>query len=178
MGLTATMRRFDIELSHCDRGVFESLALRVAQHPSESDRYLVARVIARALEHGEYMDFSKGLAADDEPAVWQHDATGVLRAWIEVGSPSTERLHRASKTGARVAVYGFKHDNLLKDLITAHVFKKEQLELYTLPVSFLDQLVATLDRNNTWSMTLNDGSLYVEINSKTYECTLERVRIG
>ena len=44
MALTATMRRFEIELADSDRGVYEALDLRVAQHPSESERYLVARV--------------------------------------------------------------------------------------------------------------------------------------
>ena len=33
------------------------------------------------------------------------DLTGALRAWIEVGTPDAERLHRASKAAPRVAVY-------------------------------------------------------------------------
>jgi uncharacterized protein YaeQ len=36
MALTATIHNFDIELADSDRGVYESLALRVARHPSES----------------------------------------------------------------------------------------------------------------------------------------------
>ncbi|MCA9681520.1 MAG: YaeQ family protein, partial [Myxococcales bacterium] len=57
MALSATIRRFTITLSDSDRDVYETLDLRVAQHPSESDRYVVARVIARALEHAEGLDF-------------------------------------------------------------------------------------------------------------------------
>ena len=37
MALTATIYNFDIELTDNDRQVSESLALRVAQHPCESD---------------------------------------------------------------------------------------------------------------------------------------------
>ena len=50
MALTATIYNFDIDLSDSDRGVYETLALRVAQHPSESDEYLIARVLAYLLD--------------------------------------------------------------------------------------------------------------------------------
>ena len=40
MALTATIYNFDIDLADSDRGVYETIALRVAQHPSESDEYL------------------------------------------------------------------------------------------------------------------------------------------
>ena len=59
--LTATVRRFEIALADSDRGVYEALDLRVAQHPSESDRYLIARVVARALERAGGVEFSRGL---------------------------------------------------------------------------------------------------------------------
>ncbi|MGH9750400.1 MAG: YaeQ family protein, partial [Candidatus Polarisedimenticolia bacterium] len=41
MALTATMHAFDIELADADRGVYETLELRVARHPSESVEYLL-----------------------------------------------------------------------------------------------------------------------------------------
>jgi uncharacterized protein YaeQ len=37
MALTATIYTFDIDLADADRGVYETLALRVARHPSESE---------------------------------------------------------------------------------------------------------------------------------------------
>ena len=43
MALQATIYNFDIELADNDRAVYESLALRLARHPSESDEYLIAR---------------------------------------------------------------------------------------------------------------------------------------
>ena len=46
MALTATIHTFDISLSDVDRGCYETLALRVARHPSESEEYLVTRVLA------------------------------------------------------------------------------------------------------------------------------------
>ena len=54
MALPVTMRRFAIALAHADREVYTELDLRVAQHPSESERYLVARVLARTLAAAEW----------------------------------------------------------------------------------------------------------------------------
>ena len=97
MALAATVYRFQIELSDVDRGVYESLDLRVARHPSESMTYLLARVIAYALLFAEGIAFGKGLSTTEEPALWIKDLQGSLRAWVEVGTPSADRLHKASK---------------------------------------------------------------------------------
>ena len=105
MALTATIYTFDIDLADHDRGVYEALALRVARHPSESEEFLVTRVLAYALEFVDGIGFSKGLSDPDESAIAVRDLTGKVRSWIEVGTPDSDRLHRASKAAARVAVY-------------------------------------------------------------------------
>ncbi|MBK9033088.1 MAG: YaeQ family protein [Myxococcales bacterium] len=176
MALTATMRRFDVALADSDRGVYETLALRVAQHPSESERYLVARLLARALEHAEGVDFSRGLAVDDEPALWQRDLRGDLQAWIEVGLPSADRLHRASKACRRVAVYGWRNlVGLAAELQERKVHKADAIELYALAPELLDAIAATLDRNNTWELSVAGGTIYLAVGDKQHEGTVTRV---
>ena len=70
LALTATIHTVDIDLTDHDRGIYETLALRVARHPSESDDYLVTRVLAYALEHAPGIAFSTGgLSAPDEPPI-------------------------------------------------------------------------------------------------------------
>ena len=72
LALTATIYNFDIELADSDRGVYESLALRVARHPSESEEYLVARLLAYLLEFTEGIAFSPGgLSEPDELSTLQ-----------------------------------------------------------------------------------------------------------
>ena len=53
------------DLSDNDRGVYETLALRVAQHPSESNEYLIARVLVSPGDSVlvRYGDGPKGLMA-------------------------------------------------------------------------------------------------------------------
>src|SRR5438309_11590322 len=101
MALTATVYNFDIGLSDVDRGVYESLSLRVARHPSETEEYLVTRVLAYCLEYTDGIAFTKGIAEPDEPAIVVRDLTGPLVTWIEIGSPAAARLHKASKASPR-----------------------------------------------------------------------------
>jgi uncharacterized protein YaeQ len=179
MALTATMRRFEIALADSDRDVYEQLDLRVAQHPSESERYLIARVIARALEHAEGVDFSRGLAVDDEPALWQRDLRGDLRAWIEIGAPGVERLHRASKTGARVVVYGWRQlDALAAELTERGVHKVDAIEIFALDGEFLDRIAASLDRNNKWDLSVAGGTVYLATAQGQHETTVTRIPVG
>lgn len=165
MALPATLRRFEIALADADRGIYEPLDWRVAQHPSESERYLVARVIARALEHGDGVEFSRGGVSDDEePAIVQRDLRGELRAWIEVGSPSPDRLHRAAKLAPRVAVYGWKNvDQLAAAIADRGVHRGDEIAVRALPLELLDGAAATLDRVNRWDLSVAGGVLYLAV---------------
>src|SRR5580658_10515320 len=97
MALNATLYSFEVTLSDSDRGVYESLSFRVAQHPSETAEYLATRLLAYCLEYTQGLTFSKGLSEPDLPALTVHDLTGVLTSWIEVGLPEPARLHKAAK---------------------------------------------------------------------------------
>ena len=176
MALPATMRRFEIELADADRGVYESLDWRVAQHPSESERYLVARVLARAIEHAEGFEFNKGgVSNDEEPALVQRDLRGDILAWIEVGAPSTDRLHKASKLSPRVVVYTWRNtDDLATAIRERGVHRADALELNALDPAFLDGIASTLDRTNRWSLSISGGALYLTIGDKLHETAVRR----
>jgi uncharacterized protein YaeQ len=178
MALTATLRRFSIALADADRGMYGDLELRAAQHPSESDRYLVARVLARCLEHGEGVDFTRGLAAADEPALWQRDLRGDLRAWIEVGSPAPERLHRASKTGARVVVYAWKSAaELAREISAQKIHRAQQVEIHALDAGFLDRIAARLERSQRWELSVSGATLYLSHAGGHDAASVERIPV-
>jgi len=181
MALTATMRKFEIALADSDRGVYEDLELRVAQHPSESERYLVARVVARALEHSDGLEFSKGGVSDDEePALVQRDLRNDLIGWIEIGSPTPDRLHKATKLCERVVVYAWKNvDELAAAIVERKTHRAEDIALNAFEPEFLDAAGAKLDRNNKWNLAVTGGTLYLTIGEgAVLESAVRRVRIG
>ena len=164
MALTATIYNVDVDLSDTDRGVYETVALRVARHPSESEEYLVARVIAYLMEFADGIEFSRGISTPDEPAIAVRDLTGGLKAWIDIGTPDAARLHKASKLAPRVAVYTHKDPaQFLKQLAGKTIHNADALELYAIDRALVSALVARLERRMGFSLSINDRELYLSI---------------
>jgi len=170
MATGATIHTFDVTLADVDRGVYESFALRVARHPSETDAFMVTRLLAYCLEFEEGIAFTEGVAAKDEPAVLVRDLTGAVVAWVEVGAPDAARLHHGSKLADRVAVYTHRNPG---PVVAAWAGKKihraSEIPLHSFESGFIESLVAALDRRNTATVSITERHLYVELNGVTAE---------
>lgn len=176
MALPSTIYTFEIDLSDVDRGVYEALALKVARHPSETEEYLVTRVLAYCLECTEGLSFSRGLAEPDEPALAVRDLTGALVAWIEVGLPDAARLHKASKAAPRVVVYTQKEArHLLRQLEGERIHRSDELELYAIDRGLLSELTSRLQRRMSLGVSITDRHLFVTLDGATFEGRVERV---
>jgi uncharacterized protein YaeQ len=179
MALQATMHNVEIAVSDVDRGVYETLELRVAQHPSETMRFLVTRVLAYALSYEEGIAFSKGgLSSTDEAPIAVRDPTGILLAWIDVGVPSAERLHKASKAARRVAVFTSELGNLRRVVAGQKIHRLEDIEVWPFEPAFVDGIVAKMEKRTKLELTRNDGTLYVLIGGTTLEAPLTRTSLS
>jgi uncharacterized protein YaeQ len=179
MALTATIYSIEIDLADADRRVYESLALRVARHPSESEEYLVTRILAYALEFREGIAFSSGLSDPDEPAISVRDLTGTIQSWIDIGIPDAIRLHKASKATPRVAVYTHKDPiQLVSRLSGERIHRAEEVELYAVDRRLVAELAARLDRRTAFGLSISEGDLYISIGTDTLTGGVVRHRIG
>jgi uncharacterized protein YaeQ len=170
---------FDVRLADADRAVNESLMIRAAQHPSETAEYLVTRLLAYCLEYTEGIAFSKGLSDPDEPAITVRDLTGVLQAWIEVGSPDAARLHRAAKAAPDVAVYSHRSlESLMARLEGERIHRAAEIRLRAVDPELLSGLVARLERRMSLDLTVSDHTLYVSLGDETLTGTLEERRLN
>ena len=179
MALTATLHTFDVALSDVDRGVYEQLAIKAARHPSESEEYLLTRILAYCLEYTDGIAFSKGGISDpDEPALTVKDLTGAWKRWIEIGSPDAARLHFASKASPRVALYTHKEPRiLLRGYEGQRIHKAEQIEVFAVDRELLASLAAHLDRRTTWTMSVTDGQLFIDVDGSSYSGGVERLAL-
>ena len=176
MALTATIYNFDIELADTDRHVYESLALRVARHPSESEEYLVTRVLAYLLEFAEGIEFSRGVSDADEPTIAIRDLTGTIGTWIDISTPDAARLHKASKAAGRVVVYTHKDPTqFLKQLAGERIHNAQSLELHAIDRALVAALVARLDRRVAFSLSVTERELYLSIGPDTLTGSVVRL---
>lgn len=179
MALGATLYHVKIALSDVERGVYEALDLRMAMHPSESPRYLVTRMLAYALSYEEGITFSKGgISSTEEPAVVVRDPTGVLLAWIEVGAPSAERLHKAAKAARRVALFTAVSIAVLEEQARAGaIHRAAAIEVWRFEPEFVDRIAERIDRNAELELVHTDGQLYVTLRGQVLEGRVERAAL-
>jgi uncharacterized protein YaeQ len=180
VALTATLYSFDIELAHIDRGVYETLSFRIAQHPSETEDFLLARVLAYCLEYTDGIQFSPGGLSDaNEPPIAVRSPTGQLRVWIDVGLPDAARLHKAAKAAPRVVVYTHKDPaRLVRELSGERIHRAEALELYSIDREFLAEWVARLTRRTTGNLTVSDGQIMLGIGEVSLSTALEPLSLA
>jgi uncharacterized protein YaeQ len=168
VALSSTVYNFDIDLADSDRAVYESLSLRVARHPSESEEYLVARLLAYCLEYTEGIEFSRGLCDPDDPAIAVRDLTGRLQAWIDIGAPDAARLHKASKLAPRVAVYTHKDVvQLLRNLRGEKIHHAESVEIHAVDRGLIALVAARLERRMAFSLSVHEREVYVSMGADT-----------
>ncbi len=179
MALSATMYRATLAISDVDRGVYETVELRVAQHPSESDEYLATRLLAYALEWHRDIAFGRGVSTPDEPTIAVTEPSGIIECWIEVGAPSSDKLHKVTKRADDVAVYSHKDvPLLLSGWRAASIHGADRIRIYEVDRAFVGELAATLERSFQWDILRSDGTIYVTVGDVTLPTALTEHRLG
>ncbi len=170
MGLTSTLYRFTIDLSDVDRNLYQTLEFRAALHPSESIPFFITRILAYCLNVREGLEFSAGISTPEEPALRVMGLTGGIDLWIDIGNPVAKRIHKASKTAKQVLIYTHKDAQMLvRDFKAEKVHQLESIGIYSLDQRFLTALGSSLNRDNHWELTHNEGTIYVGVGKDTYE---------
>jgi uncharacterized protein YaeQ len=167
-----------IDLADMDRGVYESLELRVARHPSETAAFMLVRLLAYCLEYTEGIELTAGLSSADEPALVVRDLTGKVTAWIEVGLPDAERLHRGSKLAGRVAVYTHRDvRQLLAQLAGAKIHRAADIPIRAFDRVVIDEISELIDRRCSFSLNVSGGDVHLSIGERTFAIPMTEHRL-
>lgn len=175
MAIGAMIHTFTVQLADMDRGVYDDFTLRVARHPSETDAYMMTRLLAYCLEYEDGIAFSEGISSTDEPAVLVRDLTGKLTAWIEVGAPDAERLHYGSKLAERTRVYTHRDPaKVIAPWAGKRIHNADAIEVFSFDPGFIDDAVRMLERRNTLTLSVTEAQLYLDLNGTTLSSALHR----
>jgi uncharacterized protein YaeQ len=107
MAIKATVFKVGLSVSDLDRHHYHNYALTVARHPSETDERMMLRLLAFALFADERLEFTRGISSADEPDLWQHDLSGVLKLWIDLGQPEEKRVRKACSRAEKVVLFTY-----------------------------------------------------------------------
>jgi uncharacterized protein YaeQ len=158
MALTATIYKVNLEIANMDRQYYQTHALTVARHPSETDERVMVRLLAFALYASEALVFGKGISSEDEPTLWEKDLTGNIQRWIEVGQPEERAIRKASGRAKHVVIltYGRGADPWWQQH-QAELARSKNLTVLRLPNDAMQALTALAKRNMQLQCSIQEG---------------------
>lgn len=111
MATKATINKAILNIANMDVHYYNEHNLTIAQHPSETDLRLMARIVAFILNANDNLMLCKGIEEDDEPDLWEKDFNGDIKLWIDLGQPDEKRIKKACVRSQKVIIYTYQ-DNM------------------------------------------------------------------
>lgn len=162
MALKATVFKAELAVSDMDRGYYQSHALTIARHPSETDERMMVRLLGFALNASEDLQFTRGLSTDDEPDLWQKNLQGDIERWIEVGLPDERRIRKACNRAEQVIIYayGARTAPVWWDNIRDALTRFDNLAVYYFSPEDTAGLSSMAERSMSLQATIQDGVMW------------------
>lgn len=173
MALKATIFKADLQVNDMDRHYYQSHALTVARHPSETDERMMVRLLAFALHADAELAFTRGLSEADEPDLWLKDLTGAIQLWVEIGQPDERRLLKACGRADRVIVYcyGGHGSGIWWNGIARGLERARNLTVINIPQDQSRALGQLAARGMQLQCSIQDGQIWFGSDAATIEVT-------
>ncbi len=166
MALKATIFKATVNISDLDNHYYDELNLTIAQHPSESDKRMMVRLVAYILNVQERLEFTKGLSEEGEPEIWAKNYTDDIELWIDLGRPDETRLRKASHKAQKVLVYSYDENAsaIWWKALANKVRDYKNLEVYAFSDEQVAGLESMIERTMQLQATIEDGQLWLSNN--------------
>jgi uncharacterized protein YaeQ len=181
MALKSTIYKAAVQVADMDRSVYATHQLTLALHPSETEERLMVRVLAHALladggDGADALQAARGLSDADEPDLWQHDLSGQLLQWVEVGQPDDRRLAKACGRADRVSVFAYASSvPVWWSALRGKVTRLANLVVWQLPSAQSQALAGLAQRSMQLQVTVQDGLVWVADPSQSIEVQPHRL---
>lgn len=178
MALKATIYKAELQVNDTDRNYYQSHALTLAQHPSETEERLMVRLCVYALHADQALEFGKGLSEDEEPALWKKSLTGEIDTWIEVGQPDEKRIRKACGRAQKVFIYCYQHRSAVIwwQQLQKQLERFDNLAVYSLPHESVEAVGRLIQRSMQLNCTIQDGGLWISAGERSVQLEPEALK--
>lgn len=177
MALKPTIYKFRIALTDTNRDHYDSLNLTIAQHPSENNERMMARILAFCLNASPELTFTKGLSSIEEPDLWLKSLDDQIQLWIEVGEPDTERVKKSTRLAKQVKVYSFNTKSQVWWEQNKGKFAHLNVDLFRFDAAAIEKFSASLSRGMDISVMISGSSIFIDSDSHSDEITWQALQI-
>jgi uncharacterized protein YaeQ len=175
MALKSTVYKAALQIADMDRGLYADHQLTLALHPSETEERMMVRLLAFALQVPAddelgMLQFARGLSDTDEPDLWQHDLTGRLIHWIDVGQVDDRRLVKACGRADRVTLVAYAASvPVWWSGIASKLTRLRNLQVWQLPAAQSQELGRLAQRSMQLQVTVQDGQVWIGDGERSIE---------
>lgn len=171
MALSASIHKVSLDIADMDRQYYQSHELTVAMHPSETEFRLLVRIIAFALNAHEHLGFTKGLAVDGEPELWQKTLSDEIELWVDFGQVDEKRIRKACGRSKQVRVYTYQSR---KSTIWWEQSRKSLSRHANLSVCHIDAdgVEVLIDRHMKLQCIIDDGEVTLSNETQSFPVTV------
>ena len=170
MAIKSTIYKAEMHIADMDRHYYETHALTLARHPSETDERMMMRVLAFLRHASTSLVFGKGISTDDEPDLWQKDLTGAIELWIEVGQPDEKRILKACGRAEQVIIYTYaSNSSIWWNQVGSRIDRARNLAVVNIPATTSQALSKFAQRNMQLQCTVQDGQVWMTANDETVQ---------
>lgn len=175
MALKPTIYKFKITLADIDRNHYDTLNFTIAQHPSETLERMMARVLAFCINAQEFLSFTKGLSAVEEPDIWARTLDDQISLWIDVGEPTFDRIRKATRLSPAVKIYAFNSKSDGWWTRGRAKFNDLAVSVFQFQWKGIQTLAGLAERTMTLSITITNNTAYVS--AENGECEVSWVSL-
>jgi len=172
MAISSTINKISLNIANMDSHYYGSHDLTVAQHPSETDFRFMIRLIAFMANAHEQLSFTKGIASDEEPDLWQKSLTDEIDLWIDLGQPDEKRIRKACGRAKQVIIYTY-HEGKAKVWWQQQKEKCKRFNNLKLIHIHAEGVDAMKSRSMQLQCTIQDGEMYLSDADSSISITFE-----
>ncbi len=178
MALKSTIFKVALEIADLDRPYYQTHALTIARHPSETDERMMVRILVFALHAEENLSFGKGISSDGEPDLSVKDLTGSIELWIDVGLPDEKLVRRACGQARQVYIYtyGGRGADMWWMQNRDKLERNANLAIVNIPLDISRALAKLAQRNMQLQCTIQEGMIWFNQGEETVAIELSRVK--
>ncbi|PMH37120.1 hypothetical protein BCU68_08450 [Vibrio sp. 10N.286.49.B3] len=176
MALKPTIYKFRIALTDMNRDYYDSFNLTIAQHPSETEQRMMARILAFCINASPELKFTKGLSSTEEPDLWEVSLDDQIQQWIDIGEPDPERVKKSTRSSKAVKVYSFNSKSNVWWEQNKGKFSYLNAEISRLNHEGVDDMAKMIQRTMDFSIMLSDNSIFVNSSDASCEVTWETLQ--
>jgi uncharacterized protein YaeQ len=171
VALKPTIYKMRIDLSDLDRNYYDTLNLTLAKHPSETLERMMARVLAFCINAQEFLAFTKGLSAAEEPDIWARTLEDNISLWIDIGEPNPDRIKKATRIAPSVKIYSFNSKSNVWWEKSREQFRELKASVFQFQWGSIQTLATLVQRTMDISVTISGDSAYIAAGSGECEVT-------